>query len=113
MNHHIIDYPLNFKVTYILQLENDCWYVGVTKNGKVNHRLTQHMTQCGGSGWTYTHKPIKVHRVLKGDREKEVTLKLIERHGKDKVRGSDFVKVHDPSWSHKQKVQNIHGCITR
>ena len=113
MNYIIPDYPYNFKITYILQLEDDCWYVGRTKNGKVNDRITQHMTQCGGSGWTYTHKPVKVHRVLKGDREREVTLKLIERHGKDKVRGSNFVKVYKPSWSHKHDPAAIHGCITR
>ena len=104
------DYPFNSYVTYILQLEDDCWYVGRSKNGKVNHRINQHMTQCGGSGWTYTHKPINVHRVLKGDREIEVTKELIKRHGKDKVRGANFVKVKDPSWSHKHKP--THGCIT-
>ena len=101
MNYIIPDYSYNFKVTYIIQLEDDCWYVGKTKNGNINNRLTQHLTQCGGSGWTYTHKPLSVYRVLKGDRELEVTKKLCERHGEDKVRGANFVKVKDPSWNHK------------
>ena len=105
-------YPLNFYVTYILQLENDCWYVGRTKNGKVNERINNHLNQCATAGWCFVHKPIKVHRVLKGDRETEVTKKMIDKYGEDKVRGGVFVKVHNPSWDHKHTNFNIHGCQT-
>ena len=98
------DYPLPFNVTYVLELEDDCWYVGKTKNGNIDKRLVQHFTQCGAAGWTYTHKPIKVNRVIKGDRELECTQKLCKKYGEDKVRGANFVKVKDPSWSHKQNL---------
>ena len=111
MNYSISNYPLPFKVTYIIKLEDDCWYVGRATNGTVNKRVNQHLTQCGASGWCYTHKPISVYKILKGDREEEVTKKYIDRYGADKVRGSVFVKVKDPSWDHKHTT--THGCITR
>ena len=112
MDYSLSDYPISFYVTYIIKLEHDCWYVGRTKNGSLNKRLTQHLTQCGTSGWCYTHKPIQVYRILKGDREKEITKKLIAKYGEDKVRGSSFVKVIEPSWDNPLPVENIHGCIS-
>ena len=108
MSYKVNDYPLNFKVTYILKLEDDCWYVGRMNNGLVDKRINQHFTSYG-AGWTHVHKPIAVHAVLAGDREKEVTKTLIKRHGKDKVRGSDYVKVKAPSW---KPQPTMHGCIT-
>ena len=98
MNYSLPNYPSTFKVTYVIQLEDSCWYIGRATNGTVSKRVNQHLTQCGAAGWCNVHKPIKVHKVLKGDREEEVTRKYIDRYGADKVRGSAFVKVKDPSW---------------
>ena len=109
-NYVLYDYPYPFEVTYILKLEDECWYVGKTKNGNINKRLNQHFT-IGGAGWTKWHKPISVHSVLKGDRELEITKKLCKKYGEDKVRGANFVKCEDPSWKHKQKP--LHGCISQ
>lgn len=111
-HYHFNNYPLNNTVTYILMLEDNCWYVGITKNGKVNSRLKNHFDY-GGAAWTRIHKPIKVHRVLMGNREEEVTRKLIERHGEDYVRGHNFVQVKNPSFKGiDASNSSISGCIT-
>ena len=102
--------PYNFKVTYILKLEDNCWYVGITKNGKINERLNNHLSY-GASGWTKIHKPINVYKVVKGDREEEITKKLIAKYGFDKVRGWNYVKVNNPSFDELPN-DGVHGCIT-
>lgn len=72
--------------TYVLQLEDDCWYVG--KSTDVKKRFSIHML--GGyiaSPWTTLHKPIKIFKVYKGDHEREVTLAFMKIFGPTKVRG--------------------------
>jgi predicted GIY-YIG superfamily endonuclease len=88
---------------------DDCWYVGVTKNGKVNQRLANHLGY-GASGWTKTHKAISVYTVVAGDHEEALTRQLIAQYGEDKVRGHHFVQVENPSWT--GLVSSIHGCVS-
>jgi predicted GIY-YIG superfamily endonuclease len=45
-------------VTYVLKLEEDKWYVGLTTN--LNQRLTQHFTG-DGAKWTQLFKPKVEH----------------------------------------------------
>jgi len=93
-NYLIQNYPFNFYVTYVLRLEGDNYYVGRTKNGKINARINQH--KVGSAGWTFVHKFCEVVGVYKGDIEKEKTLELRKLYGKDKVRGYVWVKTDDP-----------------
>jgi predicted GIY-YIG superfamily endonuclease len=82
---------LQIFIGYILELENDNWYVGISSRGTT--RLYEHF--CGfGSKWTKKHKPIKVHTITYvGDRntasswEKENTLSLMAEKGWKNVRG--------------------------
>ena len=101
--------PLTFKVTYILKLQDDCWYVGIAKNGQLNKRLARHLGY-GASGWTMVHKALHVHQVLAGDREEEITKHMIDKYGESKVRGWHFVKVDGPTF--EPFATPIHGCIT-
>lgn len=101
--------PLNSKVTYVLQLEHDCWYVGVSKNGSLNKRLFKHFSH-GASGWTIIHKPTKVFSLVKGDHEEQLTRSLIAQYGADKVRGWNYVKVHNPSFEPLPFTPD--GCIS-
>ena len=103
MSYVIEDYPYTFNVTYVLKLEDDCWYVGKTKNSNIDKRVEQHLTQCGTAGWCYKHKPIKVQKIFRGDREEEITRKMIDKFGKDYVRGSRYVKVDNPDWNDHPK----------
>ena len=51
---------LKIFIGYILQLENDNWYVGITFRG--TDRLYEHF--CGlGAKWTKLHKPVAIHKV--------------------------------------------------
>jgi predicted GIY-YIG superfamily endonuclease len=103
--------PSNSKVTYVLKLEDECWYVGVVKNGMVNQHLRNHITY-GSSGWCKVHKPLKVVKVLEGDREMEITLKMLDKYGGEKVRGWNYVKVHNPSLEHFADPTGVHGCLS-
>lgn len=77
---------------YVLQLQNNKYYIGKTKN--VNKRLEQHFNKnIYGSAWTSKHKPIKLIETIKNiddfDEDK-YTLKYMKKYGIDNVRGGSF-----------------------
>lgn len=74
-------------VTYVLKLEEDRYYVGLTTNLK--QRYQQH---CAGVGakWTALYSPVEIIDLYAGDREQEITEKLIAEHGWAVVRGGDY-----------------------
>ena len=83
-------------VGYVLQLENEKWYCGISTN--VHQRIGQHLVGLG-SKWTQLHKPISVQHMEVvpnefGSWEKSTTLKLMREHGWANVRGGPFCKVH-------------------
>jgi predicted GIY-YIG superfamily endonuclease len=84
---------------YTLQLENNCWYVGTTKQ-TIAHRLAQHQ-EGRGSEWTRLHAPITVLRSvqfvgpiedarLSEDAEVKRMMRL---HGIANVRGGTYARV--------------------
>ena len=81
---------------YVLELEDQCWYVGVTYN--LNLRLGQHWAG-EGAKWTRLHKPVcLVETIYPADRntENETTEKYFELYGRDKVRGGKWCKLSIP-----------------
>jgi len=76
-------------VVYVLKLEDDCYYVGITLN--LNQRLAQHWTG-SGAGWTKLHKPIEVLRVVYQGHEQDITNDMIALYGRDKVRGGNHTR---------------------
>ena len=87
---------------YVLELENDGFYVGVTKD--LCRRLEEHWTQRAAQ-YTRTHKPVRVHALHRCEGsgadvltlERRVTLDLmaesVARHGADgwnRVRGGPW-----------------------
>jgi len=82
-------------IVYILQLANDCYYVGFTQN--LPQRLTQHFTHKGAL-WTKKHPPIKlidVYYDVPEFVEHRVTKRCIERYGAEKVRGGNHLYTGD------------------
>ena len=90
---------------YVLKLEDDCWYVGISKNPI--KRAHVHGTILGAA-WTYKHKPLQpVEENLMvfdmGDRElsecelheDEVTELMQEEFGLNNVRGGYTVFCKD------------------
>ncbi len=80
-------------VIYVLELEDDKYYVGKTNN--IDARLRDHFDG-GGSAWTKSHHPIKrVCRVTNETGsahsiEMSETIHLMHQFGIDNVRGSQF-----------------------
>lgn len=79
---------------YVLELEDDCFYVGITYN--LNLRIAQHLSGTG-AGWTKMHKPVKIVEVFYDgctrQMEDEVTKRYVEIYGAENVRGGSWCKV--------------------
>lgn len=80
---------------YILECENDKYYVGHTTRRK--QRLQQHLGDRGGSLWTRKHKPIRIveeYRIIPSQYslgvESRVTAEYMLRYGVNNVRGAMF-----------------------
>jgi predicted GIY-YIG superfamily endonuclease len=80
----------NFDVVYVLGLEDDCFYVGWTRD--LEKRLAEHKTG-KGSKWTKQHKYKELITVLPGDTrlENKIAKKWINRYGYDRVRGGIYI----------------------
>ena len=85
---HVIMVP---RMTYVLELVHGKFYVGITYN--VNQRVAEHM-QGQGARWTRLHKPTgKIISVTVGDKEKELTLKMMREKGWQNVRGAGWTNI--------------------
>jgi len=75
---------------YILQLEDDKWYVGKTDD--ISKRYVQH-TNGKGSEWTKLYKPIKIEKTQPNTSihdETNITKDLMKKYGVDNVRGGAY-----------------------
>ena len=88
----IIDSISYVPLVYVLELEDACWYVGYSST--LNKRLADHF-KGQGAKWTKLHKPVRLHEVVVGNKEKEneKTQELIQIYGQDKVRGGCWCRV--------------------
>nr|QQV29257.1 hypothetical protein K-LCC10_0002 [Kaumoebavirus] len=87
MTHNVRNLP---KFVYVLRLEGDNYYIGITTD--IESRIAVHREGKGGL-WTKLHPPIeKIDEYDNGstELENEITLKYIEMHGWEKVRGASF-----------------------
>lgn len=81
------------KTLYILRLEDNCWYVGTTKN--LERRFQQH-TSGKGSEWTKLHKPLKLQKTMECDsvfHEDNITKELMMEFGIENVRGGSYCQI--------------------
>ena len=76
-------------IVYVLELEDDCWYVGITMN--LNQRLSQHWSGQGAK-WTRLHKPDKVAFIKYMGCEQEIVEEMIAQHGRELVRGGSWTR---------------------
>lgn len=82
-----------YPATYILELEDNCWYVGNTNN--LSTRLSQHFTSVGGSHWTSKHTPLRVHQIVYPSckhNELLYTLAYMDKYHTKNVRGAYWTK---------------------
>jgi hypothetical protein len=78
---------------YVLELENNKWYVGKTTNPEF--RLESHFNS-NGSAWTNKFKPIKLHQLIPDcddyDEDK-YTMMYMDKYGINNVRGGTYVQI--------------------
>ena len=78
---------------YILQLEQEKYYVGKTTNP--SFRIDKHFTS-NGSAWTKKYKPISILEIIQNcddyDEDK-YTIKYMEKYGINNVRGGSFCEI--------------------
>jgi hypothetical protein len=90
---------------YVLQLQNDKYYVGKTTNP--HFRFDNHFTS-NGAEWTRLHKPIKILELIPNcddyDEEK-YTYKYMDKYGIDNVRGGSSSSVVLDAETKKQLVK--------
>ena len=91
--HHLVDGTDDGIVTYVLRLEDGCWYVGTTRHLK--KRIRNHI-KGNGAKWCQIHKPLCLVGVVNGDWEEYLTKKARQKYGKEKVRGWIWVNTEHP-----------------
>jgi hypothetical protein len=78
---------------YILELENNKYYVGKTANP--TSRFEDHQNG-NGSEWTRLYKPLRLIEVIEGDDydEDKYTFIYMNKYGIENVRGGSFSQIH-------------------
>ena len=89
-------------VCYTLELEDGCFYVGLTENWQnLGTRMSYHFSS-RGSAWNKLHPPIRLIEAVEGNKatEQQRTLALMKEKGWTKVRGGNYTNVHmrQPKW---------------
>lgn len=91
---------------YILELEQNKYYVGKTNN--INQRMNEHLDG-QGSEWTkmYKFKQVyEIHENCDSFDEDKFTIKMMGKFGIENVRGGSFCKIH-LSEPDKITIQNM------
>jgi predicted GIY-YIG superfamily endonuclease len=81
---------------YILQLEDDKWYIG--KSADVAKRFEAHKKGCGAS-WTKEYAPVRIaetRKITSAFDETNVTKEYMKKYGIDNVRGGAYTAVTLP-----------------
>lgn len=94
------------KSVYILELEQNKWYIGSSINYK--SRVDSHFSG-NGSEYTKLYKPIKLHKVYSNSDEIDednYTLKYMSQYGIDNVRGGTFTQIFLDN-HHKKVIQEM------
>jgi predicted GIY-YIG superfamily endonuclease len=86
-------YEIVNNCVYVLRLEDDCYYVGITDD--FERRFLEHNSNAKGAIWTRLHKPLGVVEIQDipcrdGRYERDMTIKYMSLYGIDKVRGYSF-----------------------
>lgn len=100
-------------IIYILELDNNKFYVGKTKN--LINRILDHFTE-NGSEWTKKYKPIKIINVInKADNfeEEKQTLLLMDKYGINNVRGGSYCSIELSSSDKIKAQQQIYSIMDK
>lgn len=97
---------------YILELENNKYYVGRSKCSK--KRILQHFNN-NGSEWTKLYKPIRIISQFKGDSwdEEKYTLITMDKYEIDNVRGGSYCKIILTESEKEKAIQTIASVMDK
>ena len=93
-----MNYTLKRYWLYVLKLENNKYYVGITSKSP-DSRYAQHVNGFAGAAWTRKHKPIAMHYkkdlgITDKSRaeayENKVVRRYLNKYGINNVRGGDI-----------------------
>ena len=79
--------------TYVLLLESDKYYVGITKD--LEKRFKQNFNS-NGSAWTKKYSPIQIIEFIAGNLEDSLTIEYMNQFGIENVRGGAFIRIKLP-----------------
>jgi predicted GIY-YIG superfamily endonuclease len=86
---------LMYPSVYVLKLEDECWYVGLSTAGTgVEQRLSKHC-QGIGANWPQLHKPVALvdyYYPATKDLENDVTRYYATMYGPERVRGGSWTR---------------------
>lgn len=84
---------------YVLQLENDKWYIGKTTRD-LSDRYFEHLTGAGSS-WTQKYRPIDLHLAIKDvdefEEDKQTKI-FMKQYGINNVRGGSYTEFILPEY---------------
>ena len=89
-------------VCYTLELEDGCYYVGLTETWQsLGTRMSYHFSG-RGSSWSKLHPPLRLIEAVEGNKatEQKRTIALMKEKGWMKVRGGNYTQVYmrQPKW---------------
>lgn len=90
---HHVPFPSYPGFVYVLELEDDCFYVGYSASPEI--RVASHFLGRGAQ-WTLLHKPVGIKSIQPGDTQLEncLTIALMCKFGFQKIRGGRFLDVN-------------------
>ena len=94
---------------YVLQLEDNKWYVG--KSTDIANRFKQHQSG-SGSAWTKSYKPVKIvetRRLKDQYDETNTTKEYMKKYGIENVRGGAYTQIVLPDYAEKALKQELRG----
>lgn len=99
---------------YVLELENEKYYVGHTKETDLK-RIMDHGNTSSSAQWTKRHKPKRLVRLFPGSTldEDRITLHAMEVYGWTNVRGGKWCRVdlvHPPKELERNSVLDQKFC---
>jgi predicted GIY-YIG superfamily endonuclease len=101
---------------YALRCKDDKFYVGRVMSLQQNAVEARFLEHCAGGAkgaeWTKKHEPIEIVETRQGDiyEEDALTLKYMDKHGVENVRGGSYVAVELNAVQRAEVVQKLRGA---
>ena len=98
-------------VCYTLELEDGCYYVGLTETWQsLGTRMSYHFSR-RGSSWSKLYPPLRLLEAIEGNKatEQQRTIALMKEKGWENVRGGSYTQVsmRQPKWWREEEHVDV------